>query len=249
MKTETEGTTSLHTIYHKLHTGKRLKGGKAVTTFQHVTKISCALSCSRDESCNSFTLCDQRVCYLNSDNVPNEMTLVDADKSCRLYFNIKAAQGISKLNQALETTSAPITEHQDTFCFPSSKGNGVKCIEINDFGQWYTFVDEPMSWESAKHFCEYVNGVLLFSKTWSSHGSIDASMILFHELGFEFIWVGIRVFDGELVDVTGGIQSNIIVGGGAELGPCLVLIDYFRLEQRDCATDLPFICELNSPVE
>ena len=123
LKTETEGTTKRNLMYQELHTGKRLKGGRGVKTFQHITRLSCALSCSRDESCNSFTFCDQKVCYLNSGTDPNEVTLVDADKSCRSYFNKKAARGISKLNQALETTSAPITQSPDTFGSSQAEAN------------------------------------------------------------------------------------------------------------------------------
>ena len=100
-----------------------MKGGKGVKTFQQMTKLSCALRCSRDESGNSFTFCSPKVCYLTSEKDPNEMTLVDADKSCRSYFNKKAARGISKLNQALETTSAPITQSPDTFGSSQAEAN------------------------------------------------------------------------------------------------------------------------------
>ena len=143
-----------------------------------MTKLSCALRCSRDESCNSFTFCSPKVCYLTSEKDPNEMTLVDADKSCRSYFNKKAARGISKLNQALETTSTPITQSPDTFCFPSSKGNGSKCIEITNFEKWYWICTSRMSWDDAKKACQNSNGVLLFSKT--SQDAISVFMDLIY---------------------------------------------------------------------
>ena len=127
----------------------------------------------------------------------------------------------------------------------------MKCIEINDFGQWYTFVVEPMSLDAAVHFCEEgVNGVLLFSKAFSSEDWIDASMVFFHELGCDFLWVGIRVGgDGELIDAHGNLQSNITVDGYTVPGDCLALIAYYGLEPWSCQAEHSFICELNNPLE
>ena len=181
-------------------------------------------------------------------NVLNEMSLVDTP-SCQLYFDKKGTQEKTEFKQTLETTSAPITQSPDISCFPSSKGNGLKCIEIDDFGRWYKCFDGPMEWTEARYFCEDIKGVLLFSKTWSPQNSIDDSMHLLRLLGYDIIWVGIRVGgDGELLDAHGGLQSNVTVDY-ADQCYCLVLRDYYRLELCDCLAQLPFICELNSPLE
>ena len=249
LKAATEGTINRNIIYDEVDVGKKLKGGKGVNTFQHMTKISCALSCSRDESCHSFTFCGRKVCYLNSENVLNEMSLVDTP-SCQSYFDKKGTQEKTEFKQTLETTSAPITQSPDISCFPSSKGNGLKCIEINDFGRWYKCFDGQMEWAEARYFCEDINGVLLFSKTWSSEDSIDDSMHLLHPLGYNTIWVGIRRGgDGELLDAHDGLRSNGTVEDYADQCYCLVLRDYHGSELCDCLAKFPFICELNSPLE
>ena len=251
LKVETEGITSGNIIYDELNAGKRMKGGKGVKTFKQRTKLSCALSCSRDESCYSFTFCGQKVCYLNSENVPNEMSLVDAP-SCQMYFNKKDDRGISKFNQTLETISAPITQSPNTFCFPSSKDNGLKCIESNNFEQWYWVSASERIWEAAKDICEGKNGVLLFSKTWSLRDSFHTFMDLLDSLGYKTdIWVGIREESGDWVDVNGGLQSNITLGSEKDnTHPryCLRAKD-FELSPRSCDREHSFICELNSPVQ
>ena len=56
-----------------------------------------------------------------------------ADPSCQLYFDKKDSRGVSKFNQTLEMTSAPITQSPKIFCFPLSQGNGLKCIDVNTF--------------------------------------------------------------------------------------------------------------------
>ena len=211
LNTESEGETSRNIIYDVLYAGKRTKRGKGVKTFQQITKLSCALSCSRDESCNSFTFCGQRVCYFNSESDLSDISLVDTDNSCRLYK--KAARGISKLNQALEKTSAPIYQPLSTFCFPSSKGNGLKFIDVNDFYRWYLSVNEPVRWEIARQTCEDADGVLMFSKTWSLQDSIYGVGDLMDKLGYkseryglafewavmESCWMHMAVFDGTLL--------------------------------------------------
>ena len=250
LKAATEGTSNRNIIYDEGHVGKKMKRGKVVKTFQHISKISCALHCSRDESCYSFTFCGQKVCYLNSDN---GMSFVEAP-GCHLYSTKKETRGKTEFEHALETTSVPITQSPDTFCFPSSKGNGLKCIESNGFEQWYWVSASGAKWDGAVDICQVKHGVLLFSKTWSSHDSVEGFMNLLILLGYntDQIWVGIRKvgFVG-LMDALGGIQSNVTLGPATEdtfPGDCLYAVNS-GLYLLHCDAILPFICELTGPVE
>ena len=243
MKAETEGTTKRNIIYDKLHTGKRLKGGKGVKTFQHISKLSCALSCSRDESCYSFTFCGQKVCYLNSEKVSKEMTLGDADKSCRLYFNKKAARKIPKFNLEMKTT----TQVPNNPCFPSSKDNGLKCISFDDFEQWYK-IGQPASWMGAVENCEESNGVLLYPKKWSLTASDNLRSAQEHVLGkVSKIWIGVRVNEtGYFVDLHGNLLLNVPFEDETYPDQCLVAkMGIHGLRQKSCDHIFPFVCELN----
>ena len=243
LEAATEGTSNRNIIYDVVHAGKKMKGGKGVKTFQHMTKISCALRCTRDESCYSFTFCGHKVCYLNSDN---EMSVVEAP-GCHLYSNKKETRGTTEFEHALETTSVPITQSPDTFCFPSSKGNGLKCIESNGFEQWYWVFASGARWGDALDICRSKNGFLWFPKTSLSHDSLEVFMNLLNSLEFmmEQIWVGIRkVGPFEVMDALGGLQSNITVGYDTDPGNCLTATIDLGWMLQQCEWTYPFICEL-----
>ena len=110
-------------------------------TISKTTKRNCALTCSLEQQCESFTFCKTKSCSLRSGELSANGSNVKSSGGCGNYGVSKEVdktwQTMTKagFKQATATEASPITQPPKNPCFPSNNGNGLKCIPFNEIEQ------------------------------------------------------------------------------------------------------------------
>ena len=221
------------------------------------TKHICALSCSLEQRCESFTFCKTRSCTLLSSEPSTHASNIKLSGGCANYGARKKVDKNLQLttkagfNEDTAATAIQVTQPPNNHCFPSSKGDGLRCIPFDDFTQWYNVSLTPMGWWQARHFCDSAReGVLMFSRNWSQESSANLFRVLaeLYEGEIPEVWIGIRIDStpGFFFDVNNHPIQNIPVENGSNLFTCFtVKNDSYLIHSHNCGTVFPFICELN----
>ena len=220
------------------------------------TKRICAISCSLEQRCKSFTFCKTRSCTLHSGDYSTHASKINLSGGCGNYeVRITLAENQQTTTKAgfigiedTATSASLMTQPPNGLCFPSSKGNGLKCIDVNDFEHWYEISSVALSWTEAKARCANSDrGILLYPATWSQNALDNLLKTLYGLRSVFQIWIGIRVGEADdLVDVYDNPIKDVPVSGDFYRGACFIAsMGYADLQIYPCLVPMYFICELN----